>query len=62
MTRCALLTSEPALNVVVTVRNDAKAAEHAKTVLHLEKGVLLEREGVKAGGGIGGMSGVGGTR
>jgi ABC-type lipoprotein export system ATPase subunit len=28
------------------VTHDAKAADHASTVLHLEKGVLLERAGV----------------
>jgi putative ABC transport system ATP-binding protein len=47
---------------IMIVTHDAKAAEHAKTVLHLEKGVLLEREGVKAGGGIGASGGVGVTR
>ena len=30
---------------IMIVTHDAKAAERAKTVLHLEKGVLLEREG-----------------
>jgi putative ABC transport system ATP-binding protein len=35
---------------IMMVTHDAKAAERAKTVLHLEKGVLLERAGVKAGG------------
>jgi putative ABC transport system ATP-binding protein len=34
---------------IMMVTHDAKAAEHAKTVLHLEKGVLLERAGVKGG-------------
>jgi ABC-type lipoprotein export system ATPase subunit len=35
------------------VTHDAKAADRAKTVLHLEKGVLLERgAAVKAEGGI----------
>jgi putative ABC transport system ATP-binding protein len=29
---------------IMMVTHDAKAAERAKTVLHLEKGVLLERE------------------
>ncbi len=38
---------------IMMVTHDAKAAGSAKTVLHLEKGVLLERAGVKAGGGIG---------
>lgn len=38
---------------IMMVTHDAKAAERAKTVLHLEKGVLLERErAVKAGGGF----------
>jgi putative ABC transport system ATP-binding protein len=38
---------------IMMVTHDAKAAASAKTVLHLEKGVLLERvESVKAGGGI----------
>src|ERR1700704_5441347 len=46
---------------IMIVTHDAKAAEHAKTVLHLEKGVLLEREGVKAGGGLS-SSGIGVTR
>src|SRR5829696_2682488 len=31
---------------VMMVTHDAKAADRAKTVLHLEKGVLLERAGV----------------
>lgn len=31
---------------VIMVTHDAKAAEAAKTVLHLEKGVLVERQGV----------------
>ena len=47
---------------IMMVTHDAKAAASAKTVLHLEKGVLLEREGVKAGGGIGAPDGVGVTR
>jgi hypothetical protein len=34
------------------VTHDAKAAERAKTVLHLEKGTLLEA-GVRAGAGLG---------
>jgi putative ABC transport system ATP-binding protein len=38
---------------IMMVTHDAKAAERAKTVLHLEKGVLLERgRAVKAGGGF----------
>ena len=37
---------------IMMVTHDAKAADRAKTVLHLEKGVLLEREAVKASGGI----------
>jgi putative ABC transport system ATP-binding protein len=38
---------------VMMVTHDAKAADRAKTVLHLEKGVLLERgAAVKAEGGI----------
>ena len=36
---------------IMMVTHDAKAASRAKTVLHLEKGVLLERPR-KAGGGI----------
>ena len=43
---------------IMIVTHDAKAADHAKTVLHLEKGVLLEREGVKAGASPGARSGV----
>ena len=31
---------------IMIVTHDAKAADRAKTVLHLEKGVLLEREAV----------------
>ena len=31
---------------VIMVTHDAHAAERAKTVLHLDKGVLVEREGV----------------
>ncbi len=31
---------------IMMVTHDAKAADHASTVLHLEKGVLLERAGV----------------
>ena len=38
---------------IMMVTHDAKAAERAKTVLHLEKGVLLERgAAVKAEGGL----------
>ncbi len=37
---------------IMMVTHDPRAAEHAKTVLHLDKGVLLERSGVKAEGGI----------
>ena len=37
---------------IMMVTHDAKAASFAKTVLHLEKGVLLEA-GVKAGAGMG---------
>jgi len=41
------------------VTHDAKAAASAKTTLHLEKGVLLERvASVKAGGGIAAPDGV----
>jgi putative ABC transport system ATP-binding protein len=43
---------------IMMVTHDAKAAAAAKTVLHLEKGVLLEREAVKAGGGIAPPAGV----
>jgi putative ABC transport system ATP-binding protein len=42
---------------IMIVTHDAKAAERAKTVLHLDKGVLLEREGVKAGAGLGTSTG-----
>jgi putative ABC transport system ATP-binding protein len=34
---------------IMMVTHDARAADNAKTVLHLEKGVLLERAGVEAG-------------
>jgi putative ABC transport system ATP-binding protein len=34
---------------IMMVTHDARAAENAKTVLHLEKGVLLERAGVEVG-------------
>lgn len=37
---------------IMMVTHDPRAAEHAKTVLHLDKGVLLEKSGVKAEGGI----------
>ena len=37
---------------IMMVTHDAKAADRAKTVLHLEKGVLLEREERGAGGGV----------
>ena len=43
---------------IMMVTHDAKAAGSAKTVLHLEKGVLLEREAVKAGGGLAAPGGV----
>ena len=33
---------------IMMVTHDARAAENAKTVLHLEKGVLLERAGAEA--------------
>ena len=47
---------------IMMVTHDAKAAASAKTVLHLEKGVLLERvASVKAGGGIAAPDGVGVT-
>jgi putative ABC transport system ATP-binding protein len=46
---------------IMMVTHDPRAAEHAKTVLHLEKGVLLERSGVKAEGGIAAPAG-GGVR
>ena len=38
---------------IMIVTHDAKAAERAKTVLHLEKGVLLERAQVLAGAAAG---------
>jgi putative ABC transport system ATP-binding protein len=44
---------------IMMVTHDPRAAEHAKTVLHLEKGVLLERNGVKAEGGISAPAGTG---
>jgi putative ABC transport system ATP-binding protein len=34
---------------IMMVTHDARAADNAKTVLHLEKGVLLERAGVEVG-------------
>jgi putative ABC transport system ATP-binding protein len=46
---------------IMMVTHDAKAASFAKTVLHLEKGILLEA-GVKAGGGIGAPDGAGVAR
>jgi putative ABC transport system ATP-binding protein len=42
---------------IMIVTHDARAAERAKTVLHLEKGVLLERDGVKAGASLGAPAG-----
>ena len=36
---------------IIVVTHDAKAAERAKTVLHLEKGVLVERQMVLQGAG-----------
>ena len=47
---------------IMIVTHDAKAADRAKTVLHLEKGVLLEREAVKAGSSIGTGDRVGAAR
>ena len=47
---------------IMVVTHDAKAADRAKTVLHLEKGILLEREAVKLGMGLGAPGGVGVTR
>ena len=47
---------------IMIVTHDAKAADRAKTVLHLEKGVLLEREAVKAGSSIGAGDRVGVAR
>jgi putative ABC transport system ATP-binding protein len=47
---------------IMIVTHDAKAADRAKTVLHLEKGVLLERQAVAAGGGMGSASGAGVAR
>ena len=38
---------------IMIVTHDAKAADRAKTVLHLEKGVLLERDVVPMSAGIG---------
>jgi len=34
---------------IIVVTHDAKAAERAKTILHLEKGVLVERQAALAG-------------
>jgi putative ABC transport system ATP-binding protein len=36
---------------IIVVTHDAKAAERAKTVLHLEKGVLVERQAELVGSG-----------
>jgi putative ABC transport system ATP-binding protein len=47
---------------IMIVTHDAKAADRAKTVLHLEKGVLLERQAVAAGGGMGSAGGAGVAR
>ena len=47
---------------IMMVTHDAKAAGSAKTVLHLEKGVLLERQGVTAGGGVDAPGTMGVTR
>jgi putative ABC transport system ATP-binding protein len=47
---------------IMMVTHDAKAAAAAKTVLHLEKGVLLEKQAVKAGAGLGAGVGVGVAR
>ena len=47
---------------IMVVTHDAKAADRAKTVLHLEKGILLERDAVKLGMGLGAPGGVGVTR
>ena len=47
---------------IMVVTHDAKAADRAKTVLHLEKGVLLEREAVKMGSAPGAPAAVGVTR
>ena len=33
---------------IIMVTHDAHAAERAKTVLHLDKGVLVERQGAAA--------------
>ncbi len=37
---------------IVIVTHDAHAAERAKTVLHLDKGVLVERQAAMAGSGV----------
>jgi putative ABC transport system ATP-binding protein len=34
---------------IIMVTHDARAADQARTVLHLEKGVLIERQGAGAG-------------
>jgi len=34
---------------IIMVTHDARAADQARTVLHLEKGVLIERQGAEAG-------------
>ena len=47
---------------IMLVTHDAKAADRAKTVLHLEKGVLLERERMKMGAGLGASGTVGSAR
>jgi putative ABC transport system ATP-binding protein len=36
---------------IIVVTHDAKAAERAKTILHLDKGVLVERQAALAGAG-----------
>lgn len=47
---------------IMIVTHDAKAADRATSVLHLEKGVLLEREAVKMGAGLSAPGSVGVTR
>ena len=39
---------------IIVVTHDAHAAERAELVLHLEKGVLIEKQGVGGAGGAGG--------
>ncbi len=39
---------------IIVVTHDARAAERAELVLHLEKGVLIEKQGVGGAGGAGG--------